>query len=240
MTATSLQRRFAPIKGALPKAIWQPLRAFGTGIITPIRFSLRTGHWKSSITMTPCSSSGVPLPWYTYPAIDFLAQRNFMGKNVLELGAGQSTLWWSARADTVLSIEEDAGWYARLRSQVSDNVSIHHIPVDRATRTIVPIKNVIDGHQIHAFDIIVIDGHLREELTALAFEYLKPNGAIIFDDSEGYGFYDETKGRDCRRVDFFGFAPGVSLRRCTSIVFVGDCFLLKPDIPIPVIEFATT
>ena len=46
----------------------------------------------------------------------------------------------------------------------------------------------------------------------------------------------EIKDRNCRRIDFFGFAPGVSLRHCTSIVFVGDCFLLRPDIPIPVIE----
>ena len=55
---------------------------------------------------------------------------------------------------------------------------------------------------------------------ALTYEYLAPGGAIILDNAEGYGFFDEVSKRDCRRVDFFGFAPGVSLRHCTSIVFV--------------------
>ncbi len=63
---------------------------------------------------------------------------------------------------------------------------------------------------------------------------------MILDNSEGYGFYDEIKARNCRRIDFFGFAPGVSLRHCTSVVFVGDCFLLRPDIPIPLIESTQT
>jgi hypothetical protein len=87
-----------------------------------------------------------------------------------------------------------------------------------------PIKNVIDANPVRVFDVIVVDGLLRRELTALAFEYLAPGGAIILDNSDGYGYYDETKARECRRIDFFGFAPGVSLRQCTSILFVGDCF----------------
>jgi hypothetical protein len=95
---------------------------------------------------------------------------------------------------------------------------------------------LLDAQPIRAFDVIVVDGHLRQEVTALAFDYLEPDGAMILDNSEGYGFYEAIKDRNCRRVDFFGFAPGVSLRHCTSIVFLKDCFLLNPKIPIPVIE----
>jgi hypothetical protein len=138
----------------------------------------------------------------------------------------------------VLTIEESADWCARLRSQIGENVTLHHLPVDRAAQTVTPIKNVIDANAIRSFDVIVVDGHLRRQLAALAFSYLAPGGALLLDNSEGYGFHDETKNRDCRRIDFFGFAPGVSLRHCTSLVFVGDCFLLQPDIPIPVIEWA--
>jgi predicted O-methyltransferase YrrM len=185
--------------------------------------------------MAACSAGGDPIPWYTYPAIDFLSQRSFEGRNVLEFGGGQSTLWWSARARSVLTIEEDADWCARLRPQIGRNVTLHHVPVDRATRTIKPIKDTIDAGPVRLFDVIVVDGHLRRELTALAFSYLAPNGALLLDNAEGYGFYEETKNRDCRRVDYFGFAPGVSSRHCTSLVFVGDCFLLQPDTPIPVI-----
>ena len=238
MAATKLHDYFAPMKRMLPSAIWRPARALATGIITPIRFSRRTGHWKSSLRMSACSANGAPIPWYTYPAIDFLTQRNFEGRNVLEFGGGQSTLWWSTRAQSVLTIEENADWCERLRGQIGKNVTLHHLPVDRATRTVTPIKNAIDANPIRLFDVIVVDGHLRRELAALAFCYLAPGGALLLDNSEGYGFFDETKDRDCRRIDFFGFAPGVSLRHCTSIVFVDDCFLLQPDIPISVIECA--
>jgi predicted O-methyltransferase YrrM len=236
MSLTKLQNYFAPLKRVLPPAIWQPIRALATGIITPIRFSQCTGHWISSLRMSACSPNGAPIPWYTYPAIDFLAQRNFKNRNVLEFGGGQSTLWWAARARSVLTIEENSDWYERLRSQIGSNVTLHHLPADRATGAVTSIKSAIDASPVRAFDVIVVDGHLRRKLTGLAFSYLGPGGALLLDNSERYGFYDETKTRNCRRIDFFGFAPGVSLRHCTSLVFVGDCFLLQPDIPISVIE----
>jgi hypothetical protein len=230
-----LQNYFAPIKRLLPQAIWRPARALATGIITPIRFSRNTGHWKSSIRMSACTADGKCIPWYTYPAIDFLTQRAFEGRNILEFGGGQSTLWWSKRAQGVLTIEENSDWYERLRCQIGSNVTLHYCPADRVTRTITPIKNLIDAYPIRAFDVIIVDGHLRRELTALAFSYMSPEGAILLDNSEGFG-YEQTKNRNCRRIDFYGFAPGVSLRHCTSLVYLGDCFLLQPDIPIADIE----
>jgi hypothetical protein len=232
MTVAFWEGCVASLKRTLPTVIWSPLRALGTGVITPISFSLRTGHWKSSIQQSSVLADGTPIPWYTYPAIHFLKQRSFENKNILEFGGGQSTLWWSTRARSVLTIEENLDWFVRLNQQIGKNVSLHHVPVDHETRSVLPIKKLIDANPIPKFDIIVVDGHLRQELTALAFDYLAPKGAIILDNAEGYGFYEETRTRDCRRIDFFGFAPGVSLGHCTSIVFVEDCFLLTPDIPI--------
>jgi hypothetical protein len=239
MTATLLQSCATAFKRVLPSVIWSPLRAVATGVITPIRFSHRTGHWKSSLRASACAANGAPIPWYTYPTIDFLTQRPFADKNILEFGGGQSTLWWSARARSVFTIDEDSVWVARLRSKIGSNVSLHHIPVDHDTRTILPIKRLIDARATSRFDVIIVDGHLRREITALAFEYLAPGGAIILDNAGGYGFYDEIKNRNCQRIDFFGFAPGVSLPHCTSLVFVADCFLLRPDIPIPDFEIST-
>ena len=72
-----------------------------------------------------------------------------------------------------------------------------------------------------------MDGHLREELTAIAPAYLAKGGALILDNSEGYGVYEITQKWECGRIDFFGFAPCVSLRHCTSLIFFGQCFLLS-------------
>jgi hypothetical protein len=237
--ATKLHKYAAPLRRMLPPAIWRPARALLTAVITPILFSQKTGHWKSSLRMSACSSSGAPIPWYTYPTIDFLVQRNFEDRNILEFGGGQSTLWWSMRARSVLTIEDNSDWYAWLSSQMGSNVTLHHLPFIGAIATITAIKKVIDAHPIRTFDVIIVDGHLRRAATELAFSYLAPGGALLIDDSEKYG-YDQIKDRNCRRIDFFGFAPGVILRRCTSLVFVEDCFLLKADIPIPNIELSNS
>ncbi len=219
----------------LPTA-WPLLYRIATALVTPIRFSIVTGHWQSSIAGVAKSHLGEPIPWYTYPAIDFLSQRDFVGRHVLEFGGGQSTLWWSRKATNVLTFEEDEQYYRHLASRVPDNVVLHHVPVDPTSRTIQPIHTILNNQPLRNFDVIVVDGHLRRKLTGLAFDYLAKNGALILDDSEGYGFYDEIKSRNCNRIDFFGFAPGVLKRRCTSLVFVDDCFLLNPRWPIADLE----
>ena len=226
----------AALRRLLPAGVWRPLRAMATAVITPLRFAHVTGHWKSSLATAAKSQRGKPLPWYTYPAIDFLTQRDFSGKRVLEFGGGQSTLWWAGRAASILTLEEDESWYRSLKPRVGANVDLHHVAVDHATRTVEPVRALLEAQGSAKFDVIIIDGHLRRELTDLAFRHLAPLGALILDNAEGYGFHEEIKSRNCRRIDFFGFAPGVSRRHCTSLVFVGDCFLLDPQVPIADIE----
>jgi hypothetical protein len=223
---TIFQHWFAPLKRVLPRQLWQPLRSMAICFLTPIRFSVSTGHGKSSFLMRAVNKNGDPIPWYTYPAIDFLFPRDYQDKHILEFGSGQSTLWWASRAKSVMSFEEDPQWFATIRAQVPSNVDLHNIP-----SVIDEIESLLNSRRTK-FDIIVVDGYFRREVAALSLRYLAPGGALILDNSEGYGFYDEFKVRNCRRIDFFGFAPGVILRHCTSIVFVNDCFLLKPDVPI--------
>src|SRR5262245_7749378 len=225
--SSRLHRWFAYAKRGLPRPVWQSIRSVATCILAPIRFSISTGHGRSSFLMRAVDRKGRPIPWYTYPAIEFLFQRNYDDKSVLEFGSGQSTLWWASRAKSVLSIEEDPDWFTRMWPQVPGNVEL---------RCIGPNISIIEDFlksRGAKFDVIVVDGNLRRQVAALSFQYLLPGGALILDNSEGYGFYEEIRHRPCRKIDFFGFAPGVMQRHCTSIVVVDDCFLLAPDVPIP-------
>lgn len=234
-TDDALHRFSGSVKRLLPAALWRPLRALATGFLAPLRFAFRTGHFRSSLAMSARAADGTAIPWYTYPMIDFLAQRDFGERNVLEFGGGQSTVWWSRRARSVLTFEENADWMARVKRDVGGNATLYHVPLD-GPDPIGAIRGLIAANPVAKFDVIVVDGHLRDKATAIAFDYLAPGGALLLDNAEGYGFYEETSKRDCRRVDFFGFAPGVVMRHCTSLVFVGDCFLLSPKNPIPYIE----
>src|ERR1700676_3563930 len=121
MSTTRIQVLFAPFKRWTPTFVWQPLRAILTAILTPFRFALSTGHFRSSLGRRSVSSGGLPIPWYTYPCIDLLATRDLSGCRVLEAGAGNSTLWWARKAAFVHSLEEDRGWYEELGKRVPSN-----------------------------------------------------------------------------------------------------------------------
>src|SRR4051812_13882826 len=111
MTITRIQRSFSPFKTYLPKWAWQPIRALTTALCTPMLFSYQSGHFLSSLRMMAVAKNGAPLPWYSYPCIEFLKHRDYRDKVVLEFGGGQSTLWWAQRARRVVTLEGDQQWY---------------------------------------------------------------------------------------------------------------------------------
>jgi hypothetical protein len=169
---------------------------------------------------------GHPIPWYTYPTIEFLKRRDFSNRDILEIGAGQSTLWWARASRSVLAIEEDAEWMKLIASKAPTNVDLRCAPVKDG---IGPVESIMGSR---AFDVIIIDGHLRADLIERATRHLKPTGALLFDNSNGWGVEDALRGLDLRRVDFFGYAPGVILPHCTSLIYRSDCFLFDTDIRI--------
>jgi predicted O-methyltransferase YrrM len=232
MVQTTVHKLFKPLKRPGLYYVWSTVRALVTAFLTPVRWSLISGHFRSSLARRSMARDGTPVPWYTYPAIAFLAQRDFRNRDVLEFGGGQSTYWWAARARSVTVIEEDARWCAAIRASSPGNVDIRHVPATNAELAVDVVVAYLRSRQAK-YDVIVIDGASRRAMIGVAFEFLAPGGAVIFDNAEGYGFVGEIAKRDVQRVDFFGYAPGVWLPHCTSLVFRETCFLMRPDIAIP-------
>ncbi len=233
LTHTTIHRAFAPLKRFLPHWLWQPIRRCATAILTPVAFSWRSGHFRSSLHGKALAKNGAPLPWYTYPCIDFLAQRDFQKNKILEFGGGGSTLWWASRSSHVITFESDETWFSKLRQEVPENVQLHLVSdADPASCA----RNVLDtlGEAPgNSFDVVIIDGLYRREMVPIACEFLAAGGTIICDNSEGYGIYEEFHNKGFERVDFFGYAPGVILPHCTSAFFKSPCFLFQPEWPIP-------
>jgi len=226
----------------LPRSAYAFLRNLGAAFVTPLLFSKRSGHFRSSLLARSVDRDGNPIPWYTYPAFDFLAGKEYAGKRILEFGAGHSTLWWMKRAAEVVAIEGSEGWFRILQTLVAKNVTLHlmHSPSD-------DLRPLLKGRQ---FDLIVIDGpdvngcnRAQAAQYIIDFNLLATGGAIIFDDSEG-SF--DTPGNEWQksaenvnyfrergfsRVDFFGYAPAQLQWRCTSIFFKQSCFLFEGKEP---------
>jgi hypothetical protein len=239
---TRLHRASTPANALLPHPIWTAARAVATAIITsaravataiitPIVFSLSTGHFRSSLLAKSVTKAGAPLPWYSYPCIDLLRHRSYRGKTVLEFGGGQSTLWWGQRADRVVTFESDPQVYADFSDRISNKIAMYLIEADDKESYLDQVNERLSYER--AFDIVAIDGGFRSELVTVALNSLAPDGAVICDNSEGYGFLEATKNLDLQRVDFFGHAPGVLLPHCTSIYFRDKCFLFNPSHPVP-------
>jgi len=185
--------------------------------------------------MSAVSKSGDPLPWYTYPSIDFLKYRSYNDRTILEFGAGQSTFWWAQRAKRVVSLEGDEVWFQKLKPHVSSNVELHLVPVDKPRACIEAVNRILDSLSEFRFDVIVIDGLWRYEMIDIAIRVVSDTGIIVCDNAEGYGFFDGFRSRGFQRVDFFGNAPGVVLPHCTSIFFRPGSFVFDSEYPIPVI-----
>ena len=229
MAVTPIQRLFAPVKRLTPGWLSGAIRSVGTAALTPLYFSARSGHFKSSFQRAAVSSRGEPLPWYTFPCIDFLRQRNFEGRSVLEFGGGQSSIWWAKQAKRVLTFEGDQAWHDRIRGQMPTNVDLQLVQGDSQESRVSRIKSVLAKNPAERFDVIIIDGLDRRWLVPIACECLAPGGVIICDNSEGYGFHEAFRGREIDRVDFYGHAPGVILPHCTSVFFRGNAFVFGHD-----------
>ena len=229
MTRTLIQEAFAPIKRFLPRSVSNPIRSVATAFLTPVLFSYRTGHFLSSFKMAAVSRRGKPLPWFTYPSIDFLKYRSYAGRVILEFGGGQSTLWWAERARCVVTLEGDRRWYKRIKSRMPANVDLNHVSMESAAVNVAEVERVLNAKEHRRYDVIVIDGLYRYEMIPIASRLMAEDGIIVCDDAEGYGFYEGFKERGLSRVDFYGNAPGVVLPHCTSVFFKPGSFAFSSE-----------
>ena len=236
MSYTILQRAFAPFKKALPAWLWSPIRRIATAVITPLLFSYRSGHWRSSLRGLSLDRHGRPLPWYTYPCIEFLRVRDYTERTIVEFGAGQSTLWWAARAKRVIALEGDPQWFERIAQHMPHNVDLRLVSVKSPSECMADVNRVLAEIGISSCDVSIIDGLWRAEMAGIALRLRTTDGLIICDNAEGYGFQEAFSASELGRVDFFGNAPGVVLAHSTSIYFGSRCFAFDPKLPIPVIS----
>jgi hypothetical protein len=175
------------------------------------------GHFESVRAGKPVDAAGLPIPWYTYPAIDFLRQLDLSEKTVFEYGSGNSTLFWAARAARVISVEDDEHWSERLKDIVPDNCTIlQEADLHR-------YAHVIDSYP-EGFDIIVVDGpargRTRLRCARAALKHLKVGGMIILDNSDWLPDSARLlRQADLLQVDMSGFIPIGDHTQTTSFFF---------------------
>jgi hypothetical protein len=159
------------------------------------------GHARTREVKLPVAADGSPLPWYTYPAIEFFNQLRPDGLRIFEYGSGNSSLYWANKGAKVWSVEHDTGWHETMRQRAS---ALQDLLLRETPETYAAAIETVGGE----FDIIVIDGAWRNESAAKALPRLKAGGMLILDNSDWYTDVSQfLKSRGFFQIDFSGFGP---------------------------------
>jgi hypothetical protein len=156
--------------------------------------------------------------------MDHLTWNSF---RVFEWGSGGSTIYFSRKAATLVTVEHDEGWYRRvsiaLAPQVKKGLMLELILPQPATGSDVMYTSsegvysgysfenycrFIDTYPDDYFDLIFIDGRAREGCFRHALPKIKPGGSVVLDNAERerYSHFAEVAEGFIRR-DFWGPGP---------------------------------
>ena len=181
------------------------------------------GQFRSVQENSSLDSSGSPIPWYTYPAIEYLNHLDLSHMNVFEFGSGNSTLWWAKKANTVTSVEDDENWYKIILN--SEGFLAYNTRYIHAQNK----DKYIDAFEGNFYEIIIIDGKYRPECANLVLSSNRDNVVmLIFDNSD---WYPETinnlqKHLGWTQVDFHGFGP-INNYTWTTTLFINHVKLSR-------------
>lgn len=177
------------------------LRAFIKAVRVFKKIEIDDGHFLSTFRHRSIDNTGQPIPWITYPAIDYLNQLDFSNKRIFEYGGGNSSFYWAARSKHVTVVESDKEWSRFLNKNKAKNMSVDF------EKTKKEYVKKINSYKT-GFDVIVIDGVHRKDCVKYALKNLNKGGFIILDNSEreieATVLLSKTK---LIRVDFLGYAP---------------------------------
>lgn len=130
-------------------------------------------------------------PWLHESAILYLEHLLQPDWNVIEHGAGGSTIWIADRVGTLTTIEHDIEWAMAVQDKMPANVKMD-------------VGGKPDQYLGQLFDLMFIDGH-RDERGAWANAarmLIKPGGIAVFDNSNRPEYRVERDNLRDHSVDF--------------------------------------
>lgn len=130
-------------------------------------------------------------PWLTHPALDEIKGWDLSDMQVLEWGAGLSTIWWADKCRHVMSIEADGKWFVDINERLIEKELKHKVdliyrPTNEGDQT--KIDFYTDVPKWYTPDIVVVDGVLRYECILKALTLSRPLILIIDNWQQDYVF----------------------------------------------------
>ena len=189
------------------------------------KFYLKPKGWLLSRSYyRPMTVHKKALPWFTYPAIAFVSERINSQHDVFEFGSGNSTIFFSERVKSIVSVESDSSFFQSLQQTLvtRENVKYEFREAEGGC-----FSGCI-GESTKRFDIVIVDGADRINCAKNAVQALKSDGLIVWDNSEREEYkegYEFLTKEGFKRLDFWGHGPIGYREWCTSIFYRAEnCF----------------
>ena len=122
------------------------------------------GQYNSIKKNESVDANNNPLPWITYPAIEYLGNLDFSKEKIFEVGSGNSTIWFSKRANKIISLEEDEAWFKKMQEKTKNTINVDLLFIED--------RDIEDIYfRANECSVIFIDGLNREK----ALDYITKN-----------------------------------------------------------------
>jgi hypothetical protein len=175
------------------------------------------GWFRSYREQASIDATGAPLPWITYPAIEFIRSRISREMSVFEYGSGGSTIWWAKQVREVISVEHDRLWFEKVGANPLPNVTAYQIDLVYGGAYSQKIQEFD-----HRFEVVVVDGRDRVNCLRNCIQALKATGVVILDNSERTEYSEGVAfllANGFKQLEFVGLCPMVLHKSETSIFY---------------------
>lgn len=149
-----------------------------TASISALRRLVSRGHSKTADTGLPQNWDSSPVPWYTYPFIDFLIDLDTSKWKILEFGSGQSTLYWAPRSAHILTYENSMEWFKKMQKKIPDNVEMRMFKGEETLAELPEIN--------FQPDLIIVDGWKRGACAQRSVEQFGLKPLYILENSDWF------------------------------------------------------
>ena len=192
------------------------------GIGGPIQLMLNSalkedGWFESFTAKQSIDKDGRPIPWCTYPFIQFIEPRLKKNFDVFEFGGGNSTIWYAQRVNSIKAVEHDQGWVEYISDKMPGNAKIIYkeLVADGEYS-----KEVLIGEE--KYHIVIIDGRDRNNCAKNSINCLTDDGVIVFDNTNLPDYKESMvlfQNKGFKRIDFVGLSPVTAHTTCTSVFY---------------------
>ena len=174
---------------------------------------------------------GRPIPLMSYAFSEYMMGLDLSEFSILEVGGGNSSLFWASRAKSVLTLEHNPAWLDHVSSQLPANLELMQVEKTEYAQRILALSGT--------YDLIVIDcGANRYDCAVAARGKLNSGGLFVLDNSDWYPNTARVlREQGLIEVDFPDFRPN-HWYRCNTSIFLHPEFRPKPlgrQLPGPVL-----